>query len=84
MRPASGDSEGSAKLATHGFQNGLRAGFEEQAGDMFAEGGGLIGRGGGALADVLGAVDRADAGFENEFTALRAGPGTEGNLAAAL
>src|ERR1700719_1066447 len=84
FRPASGDAEASAKLAPDGFEDGLRAGFEEQAGDVFAESGGLVGCGGGALADILRAVDGADTGIEDEFVAFGAGPGAKGNLAAAL
>ena len=71
-------------LAPDFFEDGLRAGLQEQASDVFAKSGGLIGRCGGALADILRAVDGADAGFEDEFAALGARPGTEGNLAAAL
>src|SRR5216684_6385193 len=82
--PASGDGEASTMLAPDLFEDGLRAGLEEQASDVFAESGGLLGRCGGALADILRAVDGTDAGFEDEFTAFRARPGTEGNLAAAL
>ena len=74
LRPARGDGEGSAKLATDCFEDGLGAGFEEEARDVFAESGGLVGRGGGALADILRAVDGADAGFQDEFAALGAGP----------
>src|SRR6266436_3047429 len=84
FRPASGDAEASTMLAPDFFEDGLRAGFEEEARDVFAESGGLLGRGGGTLADILRTVDRADAGFEDEFAALGAGPGAEGNLTAAL
>src|ERR1700730_8988083 len=82
--PASGDCEVSATLGPDCFEDGLRAGLEEEARDVFAESGGLLGRRGGALADILRAVDGADAGFEDEFAALGAGPGAERNLAAAL
>src|ERR1700682_689276 len=82
--PASGDAEASAKLASDRFEDGLRAGFEEQAGDVLAESGGLVGRSGGALANILRAVDGADTGIEDEFVAFGAGPGAEGNLTAAL
>jgi len=61
-------------LAPDFFEDGLRAGLEEQASDVFAESGGLLGRCGGALADILSAVDGADAGFEDEFAALGTGP----------
>jgi hypothetical protein len=71
-------------LAPDCFENGLRASLEEEASNVFAESGGLLGRGGGTLADILRTVDGADAGFEDEFTAFRARPGTEGHLAAAL
>src|SRR5260370_35945522 len=71
-------------LAPDFFEDGLRASLKEEASDVFAESGGLLGRCGGALADILSAVDGADTGFEDEFTAFRARPGTEGNLAAAL
>src|SRR6266849_4392551 len=82
--PASGDAEASTMLAPDFFEDGLRAGLKEQASDVFAESGGLLGRCGGALADILSAVDGTDAGFEDEFTAFRARPGAEGHLAAAL
>jgi hypothetical protein len=74
LRPARGEAEDSAKLASYCFEDGLGTGFEEEAGDVFAESGSLVGRGGGALADILGAVDGADAGFEEEFAALGARP----------
>src|SRR5216684_8791185 len=80
--PASGDAEASTMLAPDFFEDGLRAGLEEQASDVFAESGGLLGRCGGALANILSAVDGTDAGFEDEFTAFRARPGAEGHLAA--
>src|SRR5690348_9053493 len=51
---------------------------------MFAERAGLIERSGGALLDVLLAVDAAHASFEDEFVAFDAGPGAERNLAAAF
>ena len=63
LLPASGDGNASATLASHGFEDGLRAGLEEEARYVFAEGGGLIGGGGGTLADILGAIDGHDAGF---------------------
>jgi hypothetical protein len=64
LRPARGEAEASAKLASYCFEDGLGAGFEEETRDVFAKSGGLVWRGGGALADILGAVDGADAGFE--------------------
>src|ERR1700686_3829580 len=82
--PASGEAEVSTMLTPDAFEDGLRAGFEEQAGDVFAESGGLVGCGAGGLADILRAVDEADTGIEDEFVAFGAGPGAEGNLAAAL
>src|SRR5260221_11150168 len=84
FRPASGDAEASTMLASDCFEDGLRAGLEEEARDVFAESGGLLGRRGGTLAGILRAGDGADAGFEDEFAALGAGPGAEGNLTAAL
>src|SRR6266446_253433 len=51
---------------------------------MLAKSGGLCGSCGGALPDILRTVDRADAGFEDEFAALGARPGTERHLAATL
>src|SRR5882724_11406481 len=84
LRPARGDGEGSAKLATDCFEDGLGTGFEEEARDVFAESGGLVWRCCGALADILRAVDGADTGFENKFAALDARPGAERNLAAAF
>src|ERR1700676_727746 len=82
--PASGVAEASAKLTPDRFEYGLRAGFEKETSDVLAESGGLVGRCRGALVDVLRAIDRADTGFEDEFAALGARPGTEGNLTAAL
>src|ERR1700741_1937418 len=82
--PASGEAEASATLTGDLFEDGLGAGFEEKTGDVFAKGGGLIGRCGGALADVLRTVDGADAGVEDKFAALGARPGAERNLTAAL
>ena len=84
LLPASGDGDASATLASHGFEDGLRAGLEEETSDVFAEGGGLVGRCGGALSDVLRAVDGADAGFEDKFAALGSCPRAERNLTAAL
>ena len=75
LRPARGEAEASAKLASYCFENGLGAGFEEEARNVFAESGGLVWRCCGALADILRAVDGADAGFEDEFPALGARPG---------
>jgi hypothetical protein len=66
------------------LQDGLSAGVDEEAAHVFAEGARLIERSCGALADVLNAIDAADAGFEDEFVAFDASPGAEGNLAAAL
>ena len=74
LRPARGEAEASAKLTSYCFENGLGAGFEEEARDVFAESRGLLGRGNGTLADILRAVDGADAGFQDEFAALGAGP----------
>src|SRR5260221_14629457 len=84
FRPASGDAEASTMLASDCFEDGLRAGLEEEARDVFAESGGLVGRRGGTLAGILRAVDGADAGFADEFARLGPGPGAEGNLTAAL
>src|SRR5579862_5953706 len=83
---AAADARGerSATLAAHFLQDGLGAGVDEEAAHVFAEGAGLIERSGGALADVLNAVDAADAGFEDEFVAFDASPGAQGNLAAAF
>src|SRR6267378_4436891 len=84
LRPARGEAEASAKLTSDCFENGLGAGFEEETRDVFAKSGGLVWRCGGALADILRAVDGADTGFENKFAALDARPGAERNLAAAF
>ena len=84
LLPASGDGDASATLASHCFQDGLRAGFEKEASYVFAKRGGLVRGGGGALADVLRAIDRADTGFEDEFAAFGACPSSERNLAATL
>src|ERR1700751_3791951 len=73
--PARGDAEASTMLSPDRLEDGLRAGFEGAAGDVFAESGGLVRSGGGALADIWRTVDGADAGFEDEFAALGAGPG---------
>src|SRR5260370_2118079 len=70
--PASGDAEASTMLAPDFFEDGLRAGLDEQASDVFAESRGLLGRCRGALANILSAVDGADADFEGTSTAFRA------------
>src|SRR4029077_2991204 len=69
--PASGDAEASTMLAPDCFENGLRAGLEEEASNVFAESGGLLGRGGSTLTDILRTIDRTNAGFEDEFAAFR-------------
>src|SRR5258706_7764647 len=84
LLPASGDGDASTTLGSHCFEDGLRAGLEEEASYVFAEGGGLVGGCGGALADVLRAIDGTDAGFENEFAAFGACPCADGDLTAAL
>src|SRR4029077_4255043 len=84
LRPASGDAEASTMLAPDCFENGLRAGLEEEASNVFAERGGLLRRGGGTLTDILRTIDRTNAGFEDEFAAFRARPGTKRDLTAAL
>ena len=84
LRPASGEAEASAKLAPDCLEDGLRTGLEEEASDVFAEGGGLVGGCGGALADILHTIYRTDAGFEYEFAAFCACPCAEGDLTAAL
>src|SRR5712692_5946590 len=82
--PARGDAEDSTTLSSYFFEDGLRAGFDEQAGHVLAESDGLVGRRRSALLDVLRAVDGADASFENKLSTLSARPGAEGNLAATL
>ncbi len=82
--PASGEFEDSATFAAHSLKDGLRAGLEQEASDVFAESSGLLGRCGGTLPDILRTVHRTNAGLEDEFAAFRAGPGAEGNLAATL
>ena len=82
--PARGDGNASTTLASHCFQDGLRAGLEEKASDVFAESGGLLGRRSSALPDILRAIDGTDAGLEDEFAAFCARPSAEGNLAATL
>src|ERR1700751_3241926 len=67
-------AEGSATLATHIFQDVLRAGFDKQVGHAFAKGAGLLGRCGGALLNVLKSVDGAHAGVEDQFVILDARP----------
>ena len=62
----------------------MGAGVDEEAAHVFAESASLIERGGGALLDVLRAVDATDTGFEDEFVAFDARPGAERNLAAAF
>src|ERR1700736_3452115 len=79
--PASGDAEASTLLAPPPFGDGLPAGPQKETRDVFAESGGLLGWSRCALPDILRAVDGTDAGFENEFAALGACPGAEGNLA---
>src|SRR5712692_11938093 len=82
--PARGDAEDSTTLSSYFFEDGLRAGFDEQAGHVLAESDGLVGRRRSALPHILRAVDGADTSFENKFPALGARPGAEGNLAATL
>jgi len=82
--PARGEAGASATLAAHFFEDGLRTGLKEEAGNVFAEGGSLAWSGSSPLADVLRAVNGADAGFEDKFAALGASPGADGNLAATL
>src|ERR1700730_17828606 len=82
--PARGHAEASTMLGPDRFEDGLRAGLDKEASDVFTEGGCLVGRCGGALAHILRAIDGADAGFEDEFAAFGARPGAERNLAAAL
>src|SRR5260370_42368127 len=82
--PARGDAEDSATLSSYFFEDGLRAGFDEEPGNMFAESDSLVRRRRGALPHILRAVDGADASFENKLPALGARPGAEGNLAATL
>src|SRR5258708_395206 len=82
--PARGDAEDSTTLSSYFFEDGLRAGFEEEPGNMFAESDSLVRRRRGALPHILRAVDGADASFENKFSPLGARPGTERNLAATL
>src|SRR5260370_33258980 len=78
--PARGDAEDSATLSSYFFEDGLRAGFEEEPGNMFAESDSLVRRRRGTLPHILRAVDGADASFENKFPALGARPGAAGNL----
>src|SRR5258707_15082878 len=79
--PASGDAEASTMLAPDFFEDGLRAGLEEQASDVFAESGGLLGRGGGAVGGKLRPPDGTEAGLEGEITAFPAGPSAAGEPA---
>ena len=67
-------AEGSATLATHVFQDVLRAGFDEEVSHAFAKDAGLLGQRRGALFNVLKSVDGAYAGVENQFITLDAGP----------
>src|SRR6266404_9794467 len=82
--PNSGDVPRSATLAAHFFQNRLRAGVKQQSGHVLAKSRGLIGSCRRALPNILHAVDRTHARFENEFTAFRARPCAQRHLAAAL
>src|SRR5260221_5127204 len=82
--PASGLWFISATGALHLFENRSRAAFSENARKMFAKLRGLIGRRGGLLADVLGAVDGTNNGFHHEFTALHSDPSANRHLAATL
>src|SRR5260221_19126 len=63
--PASGDETCSATLAIDLLQNFAGTGIDEQLGDFSAKFASLIGRSGGALANVLLAVRRADHRVEN-------------------
>src|SRR5712692_6277147 len=82
--PARGYAEDSTTLSSNFFEDELRAGFEEEPGNMFAESDGLVGRRRSALPHILRAVDGADASFENKLSTLGARPGTERNLASTL
>src|SRR5260370_24873229 len=82
--PARGDAEASTTLSSSVFEDGLRAGFEEEPGNMFAESDRLVRRRRGTLPHILRAVDGADASFENKLSPLGARPGAEGNLASTL
>src|SRR5712671_383833 len=84
FRPARRDRVDSATLTTHFFEDRLRTGFDEQPGNVFAESHGLVRRGRSALPHQLRAINRTDAGFENELSTLGARPGAHRNLAAAL
>src|SRR5260370_30440311 len=82
--PARGGAEESATLSSPFIEDGLRAGLDEQAGNMSGESDGLVGRRRRALPHILRTVDGADASFENKFSALGARPRAERNLAATL
>src|SRR6266851_4121760 len=82
--PARGDAEDSTTLNSYFFEDGLRAGFEEEPGNMFAESDRLVRRRRRTLPHILRAVDGADASFENKLSPLGARPGTERNLASTL
>src|SRR5579864_1207981 len=82
--PARGDAPGSGTRAAHFFENGLSTRFDQEPRHLLAEFGRLFGGTGGALLNVLRAVDGADASVEDEFRAFDACPRAERNLAATL
>src|SRR5262250_259245 len=82
--PANGDARISPTLAARFLKDTLRASVDEKPGHTLAEIASLIGGSRGALLDVLHAVDRADARFQNEFAALDTGPCAERHLATTL
>src|SRR6266849_5914709 len=82
--PANGDGSLSATLAAHFFEDGLRAGFDQQTGHVFTKLPGLLRRCGRALFHVLRAVYGANASFHDQLFALDTRPRTKGYLTAAL
>src|SRR5713101_2424864 len=66
------------------FENIPGARLDQEPSHVLTKLRGLIRRRGGALLDVLHAIDGADTGFEDKFTAFDARPSTERHLAASV
>src|SRR5438874_2187019 len=82
--PESAIAESSATSAVNLLQDCTRTGVNQQLCETLTKLARLIGGASGALANVTGAVGRADDGVHGKFVAFETGPGTERNLAAAL
>lgn len=82
--PASELGEFSSTLASHLFENGLGAGFNEQPGHVLAKLRCLLWRRRGVLLHAMHAVDGADARIDNELAVFDTGERAHGDLASAM